>query len=129
MKINEFQKIQEYRELGLSQKKAAEKLGLTLYEVRKAWTATEEEFCRLPQRTERDLDRYREYILSVLKLSTQIKEANLFYKLQESFPEFNNTIKITFYRYMKKLRQETGYDIYKDKARLRTMREKPQPGY
>lgn len=128
MKINEYQKIQEFRELGLSQKKTAEKMGLTLYEVRRVWTATEGEFCRLPQRTERNLDKYREYILSVLKLSPQIKEANLYYKLQESFSEFNTT-KITFYRYMKKLRQETGYDIYKDKARLRTMREKPQPGY
>lgn len=35
MKINEFRKVQEYRGLGLSQKKAAEKLGLTLYEVRR----------------------------------------------------------------------------------------------
>lgn len=35
MEINEYQKIQEYRELGLSQKKAAEKLRLTLYEVRR----------------------------------------------------------------------------------------------
>lgn len=129
MKISEFQKIQEYRELGLSQKKTAEKMRLTLYEVRKAWAVREEEFCRLPQRKERNLDKYREYILSVLKLSPQIKEANLYYKLQESFPEFNNTTKITFYRYMKKLRQETGYDIYKDKSRLRTMREKPQLGY
>lgn len=128
MKFSEYQKIQEYRELGLSQKKTAEKLGLTLYEVRKVWVVTEEEFCRLPQRTERNLDKYREYILSVLKLSPQIKEANLYYKLQEAFPEFDTT-KITFYRYMKKLRQETGYEIYKDKSRLRTMREKPQPGY
>lgn len=128
MKISEYQKIQEYRELGLSQKKAAEKMRLTLYEVRRVWAVTEEEFCRLPQRTERNIDKYRDYILNVLKLSPQIKEANLYYKLQEAFPEFDTT-KITFYRYMKKLRQETGYDRYKDKARLRTMREKPQPGY
>lgn len=127
MKINEYQKIQEYRELGLSQKKVAEKLGLTLYEVRRVWTVTEEEFCNLPQRKECDLDKYREYVLSVLKLSPQIKEANLYYKLQELFPEFDTT-KITFYRFMKKLRQETGYDIYKDKARLRTMREKQATG-
>lgn len=83
---------------------------------------------QITQRTEQNLDKYREYILSVLKLLPQIKEANLYYKLQESFSEFNTT-KITFYRYIKKLRQETGYDIYKDKSRLRTMREKPQPGY
>lgn len=114
MKISEYQKIQEYRDLGLSQKKTAEKLGLTLYEVWKVWTVTEEEFCWLPKKTERDLDKYREYILSILKLSPQIKEANLYYKLQESFSEFNTT-KITFYRYMKKLRQETGYAYTKIK--------------
>lgn len=77
MKINEFRKVQEYRELGLSQKKTAEKLGQTLYEVRRVWTATEEEFCRLPIRTGCNLDKYREFILSVLKQSSQIKEANL----------------------------------------------------
>lgn len=128
MKISEYQKIKWYRGLGLSQKKTAEKMRLTLYEVRGVWAVTEEEFCRLPQRTECNLDKYREYILSVLKLTPQIKEANLYYKLQEAFLKFNTT-KITFYHYMKKLRQETGYDIYKDKSRLRTMREKPQPGY
>lgn len=107
MKIGEYQKIQEYRELGLSQKKTAEKMRLAFYEVRRVLTATEEESCRLPQRTEHNLDKYRNYILSILKLSSKIKEANLYYKLQESFPEFDTT-KITFYRYMKKLRQQTG---------------------
>lgn len=119
MNIKRYKSIENS---GCRRKKTTEKLGLTLYEVRKVWTVTEEEFCKLPQRTERDLDKYREYNLSVLKLSPQIKEANLFYKLQESFPGFNTT-KITFYRYMKKLRRETGCDIYKDKGRLRT-REK-----
>lgn len=128
MKIRAYQMIQEYRELGLSQKKVAEKLRLTLYEVRRVWVVTEEEFCRLPQRKERNLDKYRGYIICVLKLSPQIKEANLYYKLHDVFPEFDTT-KITFYRYMKKLRQETGYDMYKEKSRLRTMREKSRPGY
>lgn len=86
MKINEFRKVQEYRELGLSQKKTAEKMRLTLYEVRRVWAVTEEEFCRLSQRTEHNLDKYWEYILSVLKLSPQIKEANLFYKCKNRFP-------------------------------------------
>lgn len=57
VKISEYKKIQEYRELGLSQKKTAEKMRLTLYEVRGVWTVTEEEFCRLSQRTERNIDK------------------------------------------------------------------------
>lgn len=59
MKINEFRKVQEYRELGLSQKKTAKKLRLTLYEVRRVWAATEEEFCRLPQRQQQSLEQCR----------------------------------------------------------------------
>lgn len=128
MNINELQKVREYRELGLSQKKTAQKLGLTLFEVRKVWNLSEEEYFKLSLTKQLDLDRYREYILSLLKLTPQIKESNLYYRLCESFPEFECN-RITFYRYMKKLRQETGYDAYKDKSRLRTMREKPQPGY
>lgn len=49
MKINEFRKVQEYRELRLSQKKTAEKMRLTLNEVWRVWVVTEEEFCRLPK--------------------------------------------------------------------------------
>lgn len=120
--------LEKCKEYGLSQKKTATKLELTLFEVRKGWELSEEEYFKLAQREQLNIDRYREYILSLLMLTPQIKESNVYYKLQESFPAFECN-RVTFYRYMKKLRQETGYDAYRDRNRLRIMRDKPQPGF
>lgn len=128
MKINEFKKVQEYKELGLSRAKVAEKLKLPLCSVRKVWEINEDEFCRLPTRVRLGYEKYREYILGILKITPQIKETNILFRLQSEFPDFEYT-RITFYRYMKRLREETGYDTYKNKDRYRAMRERPQPGY
>lgn len=128
MKINEYKKVQEYKDIGLSRAKVAEKLQLPLSAVRKVWDMTEDEFCNVPSRVRLGYEKYREFILTILKVTPQIKKTNILFRLQGEFADFEYT-RITFYRYMKRLREETGYDSYKNKDRYRAMREKPQPGY
>lgn len=128
MKIDEYKKVQMYKDIGLSKAKVAVKLDIPLCAVRKVWEINEDEFCRLPTRVRLGYEKYREYILGILKVTPQIKETNILFRLKSEFPDFEYT-RITFYRYMKRLREETGYDTYKNKDRYRAMRERPQPGY
>jgi transposase len=88
----------------------------------------DEDFYRIEPPIERGLEYYREFILDILRVCPQIRETNVLYRLKESFPEFQYR-RVQFYRYMKKLREQTGLDIYKDKDRLRTVQETPEPGY
>lgn len=64
--LENFRKIQEYKKLGLSQKKTATNLSLTLSSVRKWWDLTEEDLLNVEKTRAEYLDNYKEFMLSQL---------------------------------------------------------------
>lgn len=124
--IEHYQKIQEFKALGLSQKKTMKAVRTTYATVCKYWNMSYEEFTKLAEKEKYHLDNYRQYILEQLKLCPQIRDTNVYLKLVEAFPDLQ-VKRATFYRYMKALREQHGYKSAK--TRITSPRENPQPGY
>ena len=104
----QFQRMKELKNLGLSRKKTRRQLGISEYEIAKWWYCSEREFLESEQAQEYQMDNYREFIVGLLRTCPQIRNTNIEYKLRESFPDFS-VKRSTFYRYMSKLREQTGY--------------------
>ena len=120
-----YDKIQEYKEVGLSMLKATEKLGISYNTVYKWWNKTDEEFTSFQKEHEFVLDNYRQFIIEQLKICPQINNTLVLRRLQEQFPEFKIP-SATFYRYMKRLREQTGLEKPKRKGAIR---DEVDPGY
>ena len=73
------------------------------------------------------MDSYREFILSYLRTCPQIRDTNIEYKIRETFPDYA-VKRSTFYRYMKKLREQTGY-VSPFASRKTSIRPELPPGY
>ena len=78
--IEQYQKIQEYKELGLAQTKTAKALGITYTSVSKYWNKSEEDYAREAEKERHHMDNYRQYILEQLKLCPHIRDTNIFLK-------------------------------------------------
>jgi predicted DNA-binding transcriptional regulator AlpA len=100
--IEQYRKIQEYKALGLAQ---------TIREAEK------ERY---------HMDNYRQYILEHLKICPQMRDTNIYLKLVETFPDLQ-VKRATFYRYMKALREQHGYQ-HTSKRKI-SPREVSPPGY
>ena len=61
------------------------------------------------------MDNYKSFILDVLSVTPQIRQTNIYYKLQERFPDFEIP-QTTFYRYIKKLREEYGLNQFRKRV-------------
>lgn len=107
--LENFRKIQEYKKLGLSQMKTATNLSLTLSSVRKWWDASEEDLLSVEKTRAEYLDNYKEFMLSQLHTCPQMKVTNLYFKLKETFPDFECS-KAPFYKYVQKLWRQTPDD-------------------
>src|SRR5690606_25522000 len=106
--IEQYQKIQEYKELGLAQTKTAKALGITYTSVSKYWNMSKEDYAREAEQEKYHMDNYRQYKLEQLKICLQIRDTNIYLKLMEAFPDLQ-VKRATFYRYMKALREQHGY--------------------
>jgi len=126
IKIEQFTRIQEYKQIGLSQTKSAAALGITTMCIRRYWNMSPEEFTCNSRQDPHHLDSYRQFILEHLKLCPQIRDTNVYLKLLEAFPHLKTT-RSTFYRYMKSLRTEHGY--LQTKTRLISPRNSLPPGF
>ena len=109
--LETYQKIHEYKKLGLSKRKTGMNLGISPATVTKWWDATEDEFLNTEKTRFEYLDNYKEFMLAQLHTCPQIRVANLFFKVQEAFPDFSCS-RTPFYRYVQKLRYDYGYDHY-----------------
>lgn len=128
MEYEKFKKLKEMQELGVPKVQIADKLGITLCAVRKNCEISEKEFFNLQDSSGSKMEYYRDFILDIIKICPQIKETNILYRMKEAFPEFVYK-RVSFYRYMKKLREENGYAQLNNKSKRRGIRETPQPGY
>lgn len=123
----QFKRMQELKALGLSREKAKINLGISGYEIKKWWHCDEQEFLRVQSEQEFQMDSYREFILSYLRTSPQMRDTNIEYKIRETFPDYA-VKRSTFYRYMKKLREQTGY-VSPFASRKTSARPELPPGY
>ena len=81
-----YDKMQEYKALGLSMLKATEKLGISYNTTYKWWNKTDEEFTSFQKEHEFVLDNYRQFIVELLKLCPQINNTLVMRRLKETFP-------------------------------------------
>ncbi len=125
MNLEDFRKIKYYQSIGLSQIKVARQTGLTTWQVKKCWSMNENEFKNSLTLNASSLESYREYIMEILRFTPTIPDTNIFYKIKEDYPESTFTESV-FRKYMKRLREETGYDRFRKKST--TIRENPEPG-
>lgn len=123
--LQQFRKLQEYKELGLSRLKISEKLNLSYKTVCNWWDRDEEFFEKFQNEHEFVLDNYRQYIIEILKICPQINNTVLLRRIKDDFSDFNIPA-ATFFRYVKKVREQTG--LLKP-ARKFAVREVTEPGY
>ena len=122
---NQFKQIKELQQIGTSQNKISNKLGVSLSSVRYWWRRSEKEFLALETQRTPSMEPYHAFILEHLQICPQIRQTNLYYKLQDNFPDFNVS-ENTFYRYVKKLRVEYGLEQFT--KRLTSARDSTPPG-
>lgn len=122
----QFLEIKRCRARGMKAAEIANKVGISAPSVRKWWDMDEKAFDARIQGNIAYLDNYREFILNILRLCPQTRETNIYYRLQEEFPDFH-CHKKTFYKYMKMLRNQTGFAQFNH--RNTSPREESPPGY
>ena len=123
--IEQFKKIQEYRSLGISKLKVSEILKLSYKTVDNWWERDEDYFYSFEREHEFVLDNYRQYLIEMIKIYPGIHNTVVLRRLKEEFPDFDIPT-ATFYRYLKKLREQTG--LIKSK-RAYQMQEVTEPAY
>lgn len=122
----QFLAIKKMKTDGMAVAAIARKVGVSEPVVRKWAKLDEAGFDSLKRDDIPYMDQYREFILSILRVCPQTRETNILYRLKEEFPEFECNRK-TFYKYMKKLREQTGYVQFE--GRVTSVREESPPGY
>ncbi len=123
--IEQFKKIKEYKELGLSRLKVSEKLDLAYKTVSNWWDRDEDYFYKFQSEHEFILDNYREFLIDILKITPSINNTVLLLRLKEKFTDLEIP-STTFFRYIKRLREQTG--IIKP-PRTYALRSETDPGY
>ena len=120
-----YQKIQQYKELGLSKKKIAEKMKISRCAVSRWWDSTEDEFMESFQTAFMYLDSYKEFFIEQIRIYPNMRSTNLYYKTEEAFPDFKCT-RERFFKYIKKLREDYGFNVQSE--RRTTPRKETLPG-
>lgn len=123
--IEQFRKLQKLKKLGVSKLKVSEKLNLSYKTVCNWWDRDEEFFNSFQKEHEFILDNYRQYIIEILKICPQINNTVLLNRIKEDFPDFEIPAS-TFFRYVKKVRKQTG--LIKPPRKFQ-IREQTEPGY
>ena len=104
----------------------AKKIGISVPSANKWLRLDEEAFENYLWNNTPYLEQYRAFIISILKICPQTPATNIMYRIKDQFPDFNCK-KTTFFRYVKDLREQTGY--IKPSERPTSFREETPPGY
>lgn len=123
--IEQYHKLQEYRKLGISKLKVSEILDLSYKTVSNWWEKSEDVFYSFQSEHEFMLDNYRQFIVEILKVCPQINNTVLLRRVKDNFKDFS-VPNSTFFRYVKKVRDQTGFAKPQRKYALR---EETKPGY
>ena len=122
----QFLTIKRLKQEGVPIAAIARRIGISEPTTRKWANMSEAGFDELKKDDIPYLDNYREFILSILRVCPQTRETNILYRLREEFPDFECR-KTTFYKYMRKLREQTGFVQFT--GRVTSLREESPPGY
>ena len=120
-----YDKLQEYKKMGLSILKSSEKLNLSYKTAYTWWNKSDEEFTSFQKQHEFMLDNYRQYLIEQIRICPQINNSLLLKRLKLEFSDFSIP-PATFYRYIKRLREQTG--LLKPR-RAGVIRDEVNPGY
>jgi len=77
MNLEKFRKMKEFRELGLSRIKTANNLELKEWDMRKYWNMAEDEFIALQEASIPTFDKYKDFVVDILKVTPTIPEGML----------------------------------------------------
>lgn len=125
LSIQQYKKLQEYKELGVSKVKVSEKLNLSYKTICNWWDKDQAFFNAFQKNHEYVLDNYRQYIIEILKISPQINNTVLYKRIKDDFSEFD-VQSLSFFKYVKEVREQTG--LIKPKRKFQ-IREVTEPGY
>ena len=85
-----YDKLQEYKEIGLSILKSSEKLNLSYKTAYTWWNKSDEEFTSFQKQHEFILDNYRQYLIEHIKICPQINNSLLLKRLKLEFSDFSS---------------------------------------
>lgn len=100
MNLDDYRKVQEYKKLGLSQKKIMDLTGLKEWDVMRLYHLTIDDFNNYLESIGSGIEIYNEYIMNLLRTTPTIPDTNIYFKIKEDFPSFI-VGETTFKKYMK----------------------------
>lgn len=106
---DQFLKLKHLKSLGVPTTTIAKKIGISVPSANKWLRLDEEAFENYLRNNTPYLEQYRAFIISILKICPQTPATNIMYRIKDQFPDFNCK-KTTFFRYVKDLREQTGYE-------------------
>ena len=122
----QFSELKHLKSLGVPTTTIAKKIGISVPSANKWLRMDEDAFEIYLIDNTPYLEQYRAFILNILKICPQTQATNIMYRVKDQFPDFNCR-KTTFFRYVKDLREQTGY--VKPEERPTSFREETPPGY
>lgn len=122
-----YDDIHEMNKQGFNRLQISKKVGVDKRTVDRYLAMPLDDYLGIERKTIEGLAHYRDFILDIIKVCPQVRDTNLLYRLREAFPDFNYK-RATFYRYVKRLREETGF-VQKEFHRRRGIRNTPEPGF
>ena len=122
-----YKEIQELLKLGVKQTKICEKLNISKMQLMRYGLLPEDLFLKtLQSRTDYTFETYRDYIISLLKVTPDLNDTAVLYRVKEEFEDFDIS-RNTFFRHLKNLRQETGY--VNNRITMERLKADSLPGY
>ena len=115
------------KENGFNANTTWKKLGFTEYSVYKVWNMSEDEFLRRSSLSHDKLDKYKEFIIEKLKQYPTMTSSQILDRLKEELNEDIHTSIASYYRYMKRLRQQEGFVLTRQLRQYRIASQSP-PG-
>ena len=107
--LKTFRKIKKMQEEGFTASVIMRKTNISKTQYYKWCLIDEETFIKhLKSRSSFKLDSYREYILSLIKITPQINNTTILYRCMEEFDDFDIK-RMTFMRFVRKVREESGF--------------------
>lgn len=122
----QFLELKHLKALGVPTTTVAKKIGISVTNANNWIRMDEDAFDHYLRNNTPYLEQYRAFIISILKVCPQTQATNIMYRIKDQFPGFECK-KTTFFEYVKKLREETGY--VKPAQRPTSFREETPPGY
>lgn len=123
---DQFLELKHLKSLGVPTTTIAKKIGISVPNANKWLRLDEDAFDNYIRNNTPYLEQYRHFILSILRICPQTQATNIMYRIKDQFPDFDCK-KSTFFKFVKDLREETGY--IRPETRPLSFREETPPGY